>query len=67
MRTLGYALILFGIISAVIILIYADILGWSGLAGSIVGIIAGIGFLNNCGEGCGCRENTGCGCNNYRC
>ena len=64
MRTLGYALILFGIISAVIILIYAQTLGWSGLTGSIVAVMAGIGFLNLAGDGC-CREhNTIC---NHRC
>lgn len=66
MRTLGYALILFGIISAVIILIYGFILGWSGLTGSIAAVLAGIGFLNvvDC-YGC-CKETTcGCGCNRY--
>jgi len=60
MRTLGYALILFGIISAVIILIYSAVLGWSGLTGSIVAVMAGIGFLNLAGgEGC-CRDNSIC-------
>lgn len=63
MRTLGYALILFGIISAVIILIYPDILGWSGLTGSIVAVMSGIGFLNYAGDG-SYRENTVCG---HRC
>ena len=63
MRTLGYALILFGIISSVIILIYPLIFGWSGLTGSIVAVMAGVGFLNLEGGGC-CRENTIC---NHRC
>lgn len=65
MRTLGYALILFGIISAVIILIYGAILGWSGLTGSITAVLAGIGFLN-LADCYGCAKETsnyGCGCN----
>lgn len=64
MRTLGYALILFGIISAVIILIYGNLIGWSGLTGSIAAVLAGIGFLTvvDC-YGC-CKESAyGCGCN----
>lgn len=65
MRTLGYALILFGIISAVIILIYNPALGWSGLTGSIVAVMTGIGFLNLAGEyGC-TKEKDNCGCNRY--
>ncbi len=61
MRGLGYALILFGIISAVIILLYGTVIGWSGLTGSIVAVMAGVGFLNLSGEYY--RENNGCGCN----
>ena len=61
MRGLGYALILFGIISAVIILLYGAIIGWSGLTGSIVGVMTGVGFLNQSGEYY--RENNSCGCN----
>lgn len=67
MRTLGYALILFGIISAVIILIYNAAIGWSGLTGSIVAIMTGIGFLNLAGEyGCPNEKNKcGCNCDRY--
>lgn len=65
MRTLGYALILFGIISAVIILIYSGVIGWSGLTGSVVAVMAGIGFLNLAGDFC-CKESiNNCGCNRY--
>lgn len=61
MRGLGYALILFGIISAVIILLYGAFIGWSGLTGSIVAVMTGVGFLNLTGE---CyHENNTCGCN----
>lgn len=63
MRGLGYALILFGIISAVIILLYGAIIGWSGLTGSIVAVMTGVGFLNLAGD-C-CKENNSCGCNRY--
>lgn len=68
MRALGYTLILFGIISAVVIMLYSQSLGWSGLTGSIVGIMTGIGFINHVPERC-CRENTTtvntCGCNRF--
>lgn len=63
MRGLGYALILFGIISAVIILLYGPTIGWSGLTGSIVAVMTGVGFLTQCGDNC--RENNACGCNRY--
>lgn len=61
MRGLGYALILFGIISAVIILLYGTIIGWSGLTGSIVAVMTGVGFLSQAGDYF--KENSGCGCN----
>ena len=64
MRGLGYALILFGIISAVIILLYGAIIGWSGLTGSIVAVMTGVGFLNLAGD-CGWKESNNCGCNRY--
>jgi hypothetical protein len=64
MRTLGYALILFGIISAVIILIYSATIGWSGLTGSVVAIMTGIGFLNIAGE-CDCSFKRDNCCNRY--
>lgn len=67
MRGLGYALIIFGIISAVIILLYNAPLGWSGLTGSIVAIMTGMGFLAQNGT-LGWKENDnncGCGCNRY--
>jgi len=65
MRTLGYALILFGIISGVIILVFYPTLGWSGLTGSIVAVMTGVGFLNLVGEyGC-TREKDNCCCNRY--
>ena len=63
MRGLGYALILFGIISAVIILLYGAVIGWSGLTGSIVAVMTGVGFLTQCGDGC--KENNNCNCNRY--
>ncbi|MBE5802961.1 MAG: hypothetical protein E7316_00435 [Clostridiales bacterium] len=63
MRTLGYALILFGIISAVIILVYSAVLGWSGLTGSVVAVIAGVGFLNLAADCC-VKESNNC-CNRY--
>lgn len=69
MRSLGYTLILFGILSAVVIMIYNTTLGWSGLAGSIIGVITGIGFLNPADDGCrrehpAVTNNCG-GCNRY--
>lgn len=68
MRALGYTLILFGIISAVVIMLYSQTLGWSGLTGSIVGIMTGIGFINHVPERT-CRETTAtvstCGCNRF--
>lgn len=66
MRALGYTLVLFGIISAVVIMLYSQSLGWSGLTGSIVGIMTGIGFINHTPERC--RETTTvntCGCNRF--
>lgn len=63
MRGLGYALILFGIISAVIILLYGAVIGWSGLTGSIVAVMTGVGFLSIAGEGC----NRPANCNYNRC
>lgn len=63
MRGLGYALILFGIISAVIILLYGTVIGWSGLTGSIVAVMTGVGFLTLAGD---CyKDNNNCGCNRY--
>lgn len=68
MRALGYTLILFGIITAVVIMLYNEALGWSGLTGSVVGILTGIGFVNHVQVRC-CRENTttvtNCGCNRF--
>lgn len=66
MRALGYTLVLFGIISAVVIMLYSQSLGWSGLTGSIVGIMTGIGFINHTPERC--QETTTvntCGCNRF--
>lgn len=63
MRGLGYALILFGIISAVIILLYGPTIGWSGLTGSIVAVMTGVGFLTF--DNCNVKESNGCGCNRY--
>ena len=65
MRGLGYALILFGIISAVIILLYGIFIGWSGLTGSIVAVMTGVGFLSLSGECCAKENSCNCGCNRY--
>lgn len=62
MRGLGFALIIFGILSAVIILLYGAVIGWSGLTGSIVAVMAGVGFLYLAGDGCR-QEHYTCGCN----
>lgn len=68
MRALGYTLILFGIISAVVIMLYNEALGWFGLTGSIVGILTGIGFVNHV-QTRFCRDSTTtvntCGCNRF--
>lgn len=65
MRGLGYALIVVGIISAVLIFLYAEILGWSGLVGSVVAVLTGVGFLSYNTCGCAnCRQNNySCTCN----
>lgn len=63
MRGLGFALILFGIITAVLILLYGGTVGWSGLVGSVAAVMTGVGFLSLDGGvyrtgGCGqCRSN----------
>jgi len=63
MRGLGYALIVIGIISAVLIFLYSAVLGWSGLIGSVTAVLTGVGFIscNPCGV---CQQNN-CGCNRY--
>ena len=65
MRGLGYALILFGIITAVLILLYGSIIGWSGLVGSIVAVMAGVGFLYLAGDCCGKDHCQSSCCNRY--
>ena len=54
MRGLGYALIL----------LYGNIVGWSGLVGSIVAVMAGVGFLYLAGDCCPDRCQSNC-CNRY--
>lgn len=61
MRGLGFALILFGILSAVIILLYGPIIGWSGLVGSVAAVMCGVGFLFIEGDSCRNRNQ----CRNY--
>ena len=65
MRGLGYALIIVGILSAVLIFLYPGLLGWSGLVGSVVAVLTGVGFLSYTGCGCtACRSvNYTCNCN----
>lgn len=63
MRGLGYALIIFGVITAVLIFLYAPYVGWSGLTGSITAILAGIGFTALAGTEC--RDHHHCECNRY--
>ena len=65
MRGLGYALILFGIITAVLILLYGSYIGWSGLVGSCVAVMAGVGFLYLAGDCCGKDHCQSSCCNRY--
>ena len=46
MRGLGFALIIIGIIGAVLIFLYPGLLGWGGLIGAIVAVLAGVGFAS---------------------
>ena len=64
MRGLGYALIIVGILSAVLIFLYPNLLGWSGLVGSVVAVLTGVGFLSCTGCTCNaCRSTYACNCN----
>ena len=65
MRGLGYALIFFGIITAVLILLYGSFVGWSGLVGSIVAVMAGVGFLYLAGDCFGKDHCQSSCCNRY--
>jgi len=47
MRGLGFAMILIGVIGAVLIFLY-PMLGWSGLIGALAAILAGVGFMLHC-------------------
>lgn len=60
MRGIGYALIVVGVIGAVLIFIYPGVLNWSGLIGAIASILAGAGFASiRDDDGC-CKRNNSC-------
>ena len=48
MRGLGFALILTGVIGAVLTFLYPAAFGWGGLIGALAAILAGVGFMLHC-------------------
>ncbi len=67
MRGIGYALIVVGVIGAVLVFTYPTVLNWSGLIGAIASILAGAGFASiRDDDGCCKKNNTSCSCNYNR-
>lgn len=48
MRGLGFAMILLGVIGAVLTFLYPGAFGWGGLIGALAAILAGVGFMLHC-------------------
>jgi len=46
MRGLGFASNIIVIIGAILIFMYPGLLGWGGMIGAIVGVLAGVGFAS---------------------